>query len=35
MTFAMGESIAPLHALWVRGLLERHVDAGIYRFSTL
>jgi glyoxylase-like metal-dependent hydrolase (beta-lactamase superfamily II) len=35
MTFAMGESIAHLHALWFRGLLERHVDAGIYRFSTL
>ena len=35
MTFAMGESIAHLHALWFRGRLERHVGAdGVIRFST-
>jgi glyoxylase-like metal-dependent hydrolase (beta-lactamase superfamily II) len=33
MTFAMGESIAHLHALWFRGRLERSGE-GIYRFST-
>ena len=33
-TFAMGESVAHLHALWYRGELKRHLDAdGIYRFS--
>ncbi len=33
-TFAMGESIAHLHALWLGGKLARRVDAnGIYRFS--
>jgi len=35
MTFAMGESIAHLHALWFRGKLERRVEEGIYRFSAL
>ena len=35
MTFAMGESLAHLHALWFKGLLERHVGAdGVIRFST-
>jgi glyoxylase-like metal-dependent hydrolase (beta-lactamase superfamily II) len=33
MTFAMGESIAHLHALWFGGRLERSGE-GIYRFST-
>ncbi|MDQ2733671.1 MAG: MBL fold metallo-hydrolase [Pseudomonadota bacterium] len=33
MTFAMGESIAHCHALWLRGKLERRIDDGIYRFS--
>jgi len=34
MTFAMGESIAHLHALWFAGKLERRTDAGgIHRFS--
>jgi glyoxylase-like metal-dependent hydrolase (beta-lactamase superfamily II) len=33
-TFAMGESIAHLNALWLDGQLTRHVDAhGVYRFS--
>ena len=33
-TFALGESIAHLHALWLGGTLKRHVDAhGIYRFT--
>jgi glyoxylase-like metal-dependent hydrolase (beta-lactamase superfamily II) len=35
MTFAIGESLAHLHALWLRGRLSRHVDAaGVFRFST-
>jgi len=35
MTFAMGESLAHLHALWLRGRLERHVGGdGLIRFST-
>ena len=35
-TFAMGESVAHLHALWLAGRLTRHLDAdGIYRFSTV
>ncbi len=34
-TFAMGESIAHLNALWHAGRLERRVDAeGVWRFST-
>jgi glyoxylase-like metal-dependent hydrolase (beta-lactamase superfamily II) len=33
-TFAMGESIAHLHALWFDGKLQRALDAdGIYRFT--
>ena len=33
-TFAMGESIAHLHALWQRGELRRELGAdGVYRFS--
>jgi glyoxylase-like metal-dependent hydrolase (beta-lactamase superfamily II) len=33
-TFAMGESVAHLHALWFRGELKRNVDAqGVYRFA--
>ena len=33
-TFAMGESIAHLHALWQRGQLRRSLDTdGIYRFA--
>jgi glyoxylase-like metal-dependent hydrolase (beta-lactamase superfamily II) len=32
-TFAIGESIAHLHALWFEGKLARHLDAdGVYRF---
>jgi glyoxylase-like metal-dependent hydrolase (beta-lactamase superfamily II) len=33
-TFAMGESVAHLHTLWLSGLLRRHHDAdGVIRFS--
>jgi hypothetical protein len=33
-TFAMGESVAHLHALWLRGrLVRRLADDGIYRFA--
>ncbi len=33
-TFAMGESVAHLHALWLAGTLVRRIGAdGIYRFS--
>jgi glyoxylase-like metal-dependent hydrolase (beta-lactamase superfamily II) len=33
-TFAMGESIAHMHALWMAGKLTRRQDAhGVYRFS--
>ena len=33
-TFAMGESVAHLHALWLNGRLKRRLDAdGIYRFT--
>ena len=33
-TFAMGEAIAHLHALWFEGKLKRDQDAqGVYRFS--
>ncbi len=36
MTFAMGESIAHLHALWCRGELARSVGAvGVIRFATV
>lgn len=35
-TFAMGESVAHLHALWFRGKLRRELGAdGVYRFSAL
>jgi hypothetical protein len=34
MTFAMGEALAHLHALWHAGQLTRRLhDDGIYRFS--
>jgi glyoxylase-like metal-dependent hydrolase (beta-lactamase superfamily II) len=34
-TFAMGESVAHLNALWLAGRLTRRLDAdGIYRFAT-
>ncbi|MEO8858940.1 MAG: MBL fold metallo-hydrolase [Burkholderiaceae bacterium] len=34
-TFAMGEAVAHLHALWYQGRLSRSLDAdGIYRFSS-
>jgi glyoxylase-like metal-dependent hydrolase (beta-lactamase superfamily II) len=33
-TFAMGEAVAHLHALWLRGTLQRTKDAqGVWRFS--
>jgi len=33
-TFAMGESIAHLHALWFEGRLTRTLgDDGVYRFA--
>ncbi len=33
-TFAIGESIAHLHALWIKGQLVRHIGAdGVHRFS--
>ena len=33
-TFAMGESIAHLHALWFEGSLQRSLYAdGVYRFT--
>ena len=33
-TFAMGEAVAHLHALWFEGKLQRQRDAeGVYRFS--
>ena len=36
MTFAMGESLAHLHALWFRGKLERLTGAdGVIRFATI
>jgi hypothetical protein len=34
-TFAMGESVAHLHALWHAGKLVRRADAdGVWRFSS-
>ena len=34
-TFAIGESIAHLHALWHAGTLHRHAGAdGVWRFSS-
>ena len=36
MTFAMGESLAHLHALWFQGKLERTIGAdGVIRFATV
>jgi glyoxylase-like metal-dependent hydrolase (beta-lactamase superfamily II) len=36
MTFAMGESVAHLHALWFRGRLARHIGADrVIRFATV
>ena len=33
-TFAMGESIAHLHALWLGGRLKRRLgDDGVFRFT--
>ncbi|MDB5947034.1 MAG: beta-lactamase-like protein [Ramlibacter sp.] len=33
-TFAMGESVAHLHALWFEGKLQRRRDAqGVWRFA--
>ena len=32
-TFAMGESIAHLNALWHEGRLQRQREQGVYRFS--
>jgi glyoxylase-like metal-dependent hydrolase (beta-lactamase superfamily II) len=35
MTFAMGESVAHLHMLWLGGQLQRELHAdGVYRFKT-
>jgi len=35
MTFALGEALAHLHYLWLRGELRREVDANaVYRFAT-
>ncbi len=35
MTFAMGESVAHLHMLWLGGQLQRELNAdGVYRFKT-
>jgi hypothetical protein len=35
-TFAMGEAVAHLHALWFGGKLQRRLDSdGIYRFSSV
>ena len=35
-TFAMGEAIAHLHALWFSGRLQRRVDSeGVFRFSAV
>ena len=36
MTFAMGESVAHLNTLWLRGTLTRRLDEdGVYRFSAV
>jgi glyoxylase-like metal-dependent hydrolase (beta-lactamase superfamily II) len=36
MTFAMGESVAHLHALWFAKKLQRSLDSdGVYRFSAI
>ena len=34
MSFAMGESIAHCHALWLAGKLERKTEGGVIRFAT-
>ena len=35
MTFAMGESVAHLHMLWLSGQLQRELQGdGVYRFKT-
>ncbi len=34
MTFAMGESIAHCHALWLVGKLERRTEGGVIRFAS-
>ena len=34
MSFAMGESIAHCHALWLAGKLVRQTEGGVVRFST-
>lgn len=35
-TFAMGEAVAHLHALWFQGLVRRNLDPdGVYRFSAI
>ena len=35
-TFAMGESISHLHALWFEGRVQRRLgDDGVYRFNTI
>jgi len=35
-TFAMGESVAHLNALWLAGRLRRQLDEdGVYRFSAV
>lgn len=34
-TFAMGESIAHLNALWHEGRLQRQCEQGVYRFSPI
>ena len=36
MTFAMGEAVAHLHALWHAGQVQRHLDPadGVYRFGS-
>ena len=33
ITFALGESLAHLHALWHDGKVERRDDEGVYRFT--
>jgi hypothetical protein len=33
MTFALGEALAHLHALWYEGRVERRLDDGVYRFT--
>jgi len=36
ITFALGEAVAHLHALWHSRKLKRNLDSdGVYRFTTL